>query len=320
MTQLIACSLERPPKTTATRGLRGTSAGAFSCSLIGHRPYPGSAEPPGYARAMHLGDAPDERWSADTLAVAAGRPARSPGAPVGPPVELSSTFVGAGKVPHRPAGYGRVDNATWSACEEAVGALEGAPEGTTLFASGMAAISAVLDLVPDGGVLVVPDAAYNTTLELAELLERRGRVRLRRVDLTDTAAVAGHPVRPRRRRRAVARVADEPAAAGVPTCAAAWPRPATRASSASVDNTFATPLVQRPLDLGADVVVHSATKYLSGHSDVLLGVDRDAATRSSPSGCVPPARARRDPRAVGGVAGPARPAHPGPARASGRRR
>ena len=225
---------------------------------------------------MHLGDTPDERWSPDTLAVAAGRPARAPGAPVGPPVELSSTFVGAGKVPTGQPVYGRVDNATWSACEEAIGALEGAPEGTTLFASGMAAISAVLDLVPDGGVLVVPDAAYNTTLELAELLERRGRVRLRRVDLTDTDAVLATVSGPE---RADVLWLESPTNPLLQVCDLVTCLAAARDAGVLgvVDNTFATPLVQRPLDLGADVVVHSVTKYLSGHSDVLLGatVTRD---------------------------------------------
>ncbi len=225
---------------------------------------------------MHLGDTPDQSWSPDTLAVAAGRPARSPGAPVGPPVELSSTFVGAGKVPTGQPVYGRVDNATWSACEEAIGALEGAPHGTTLFASGMAAISAVLDLVPDGGVLVVPDAAYNTMLELAELLERRGRVRLLRVDLTDTDAVLATLSGPE---RADVLWLESPTNPLLQVCDLGTCLAAARDAGVLgvVDNTFATPLVQRPLDLGADVVVHSVTKYLSGHSDVLLGatVTRD---------------------------------------------
>jgi len=213
---------------------------------------------------------PDDRWSPDTLAVAAGRPERVPGAAVGPPVELSSTFVGAGAVrPGQPM-YGRVDNATWTACEQALGALEGAPDGTTLFASGMAAIAAVVDLVPDGGLLVVPDAAYNTTLELAEVLERRGRLRLGRVDVSDTAAVL-----------ATLADADRPDVLWLesPTnpllqvsdLAACLPAARAAGTLTVVDNTFATPLVQRPLDLGADVVVHSVTKYLAGHSDVVLG-------------------------------------------------
>jgi cystathionine gamma-synthase len=222
-------------------------------------------------------DAPDPRWSPDTLAVAAGRPERVPGAAVGPPVELSSTFVGAGKVPTGQPMYGRVDNATWTACEEALGALEGAPGGTTLFASGMAAIAAVLDLVPDGGLLVVPDAAYNTTLELAEVLHGRGRLRVARVDVADTAAVLAtldgddrpdllwleSPTNPLLQVSDLATCLPAAHSAGVLTV---------------VDNTFATPLVQRPLDLGADLVVHSVTKYLAGHSDVVLGA---AATRDA---------------------------------------
>lgn len=228
-----------------------------------------------------MDDPVDEQdWAPDTLAVAAGRPAREPGGPVGPGIELSSTFIGSGTVPAGQPMYGRVDNATWTACEQAIGALEGAaqeaPAGTTLFASGMAAISAVLDLVPDGGVLVVPDAAYNTTLELAEVLQGRGRLRVRQVDVTDTAAVLatldGDD-------RADVLWLESPTNPLLQVCDLLACLGAARAAGVLgvVDNTFATPLVQRPLDLGADVVVHSVTKYLSGHSDVLLGatVTRD---------------------------------------------
>lgn len=203
----------------------------------------------------------------ETLVVVSGRPAREPGAAVSPPLQLSSTFVGAGTVPPGQPFYGRVDNATWAACEQALGVLEGALQGATLFASGMAAITAALDLVPDGGTLVAPDAAYNTTLELAEVLQARGRLRLVRVDVADTAAVveaaAGadvvwleSPTNPLLQVADLAACADAARAAGALTV---------------VDSTFATPLVQRPLDLGADLVVHSVTKYLSGHSDLLLG-------------------------------------------------
>lgn len=229
----------------------------------------------------------------ETLAVVTGRPPREPGAPVSPPLQLSSTFVGAGTVPPGQPFYGRVDNATWDACEQALGVLEGAPRGATLFASGMAAISAALDLVPDGGTLVAPDAAYNTTLELAEALQARGRLRLVRVDVADTAAATRaaadadvvwleSPTNP------LLQVAD------LAACAAA-----ARAAGALtvVDSTFATPLVQRPLELGADVVVHSVTKYLSGHSDLLLGA---TVTADSDLG----ARLRTHRRLHGAVPGP----------------
>lgn len=217
---------------------------------------------------------PARPWSDSTLAVVAGRPDPVPDAPVNPPVVLSSTYVGHGPVDEDSRVYGRMANPTWEAFETALGALEGAPDGATLFASGMAAVSAVVAQVPPGGVVVTPSAAYNTALSLLDELAAGGRLAVRRVDVADTAAVA----------RAVTGAAllwlESPTnpllqVADVAACSAAG-----RAAGAlvAVDNTFATPLVQRPLDLGADVVVHSVTKYLAGHSDVVLGaaVSRDA--------------------------------------------
>lgn len=207
-------------------------------------------------------------WSPATWAVCAGRPDVTPGAPVNPPLTLTSTYV-QGEVGGSTPVYGRYDNATWQACEQVLGRLEGAPEGGVLFGSGMAAIAAVLAQVPVGGLVLLPTSAYGTMLDLADALALQGRLRTRRVQVTDTAAVA-HALR------------TEPVAAlwlesptnplleiaDIPACAAL-----AHAGEAImvVDNTFATPLVQRPLDLGADVVVHSVTKYLAGHSDVVLG-------------------------------------------------
>ncbi len=198
--------------------------------------------------------------SPQTLVVSAGRPEKAPDAPVNVPVVLSSTFHAGG-----PIGYGRSSNPSWEAFEEVLGALEG---GRALsFASGMGAISAVLDLVPPGGVVVVPNHSYSGVAARLRDLEAAGRVTARLVPADDADAIAGaldgaallwleSPTNP------AMEVCDLPAAiaaakaAGVPTVC---------------DNTFAGPLVQRPLALGADVVVHSATKSLAGHSDVLMG-------------------------------------------------
>ena len=202
-----------------------------------------------------------EGLSPASLVVAAGRPRRIPGAPVNPPVELSATYA----APHAGTGYGRNGNATWTALEEAVGALE---HGDALvFASGMAAIAAAMAFVPAGGTVVAPRTAYNITTALLADYADEGHT-VRDVDIADAdAAVAAlegadllwleSPTNP------MLEVADLPA-----LVAAARARDVLTVC----DNTFATPLLQRPLDLGADVVVHSATKYLSGHSDVLLGV------------------------------------------------
>ena len=205
----------------------------------------------------------DSPWSLSTRAVTAGRPPQRPDAPLNPEVVLTSTYVAADEPGART--YGRFGNPTWEAFEEALAALEG---GSVLaFASGMAAVSAVVHLVPPGGRVVAPASAYNTTLTLLDDLAAQGRIRVTRTDVTDTAGVAGaaagaamlwleSPTNP------LLDVAD------VPACAEA-----ARSAGALtvVDNTFATPLLQRPLELGADVVVHSVTKYLSGHSDVVLG-------------------------------------------------
>jgi len=196
-----------------------------------------------------------------SLVVAAGRPRRIPGASVNPPVELSATYA----APQAGTGYGRNGNATWTALEEAVGALE---HGDALvFASGMAAIAAAMAFVPAGGTVVAPRTAYNITTALLADYADEGHT-VRHVDIADTDAVVTEldgadllwlesPTNP------TLEVADLPT-----LVAAARARDVLTVS----DNTFATPLLQRPLDLGADVVVHSATKYLSGHSDVLLGV------------------------------------------------
>ncbi len=207
-----------------------------------------------------------------TLAVSAGRPPRMPDGPLNPPLVLASTYHAGGDV-----GYGRYGNPTWEMLESAVGALEGGV--ATSFASGIAAVSAVLELVPQGGVVVAPPDAYYGSLAVLRRLESQGRLTVRTVDLTDVAAAAAAvdgadlvwaetPTNP------MLKVVDLAALAG--RCAAAG-------AVLAVDSTFATPVLQRPLELGADVVVHSATKYLSGHADVLLGVavahDADVAAR-----------------------------------------
>ncbi|MDI6910389.1 aminotransferase class I/II-fold pyridoxal phosphate-dependent enzyme [Nocardioides sp.] len=195
-----------------------------------------------------------------TIAVTSGRPAREPDRPLNEPITMTSTYVAGGEVE-----YGRHGNPTWAAFEETLGALEG---GRALsFSSGMAAVTTVLDLVGLDALVVAPAHAYNgTLLQLADL-ESRGRVRTKLVDITDTDAVIA---------------ASEDAAlvwlesptnpalelADLPTISAAAH---TAGAYVVVDNTFATPILQQPLTLGADLVVHSVTKYLAGHSDLLMG-------------------------------------------------
>ncbi len=230
------------------------------------------------------------RLSPATVAVAAGRPARAPGASVNEPVWLTSTYVADG-----PVDYGRTDNPTWQAFEATLGALEGGE--ALVFASGMGAISAACALVPDGSVVVVPQHAYSGTSALLQAAAAAGRVELRPVDVADAGAVAQaaegaalvwleSPTNP------MLEIAD------LQACTAA-----ARAAGALsvVDNTFATPLVQQPLSLGADVVVHSVTKFLAGHSDVVLGA---TVTGTDDRGRELGARLRAHRRLHGAIAGP----------------
>ena len=195
-----------------------------------------------------------------TLAVTSGRPEKAPDAPLNHPLTMASTYVAGGD-----REYGRYGNPTWQAFEEVLGQLEG---GRCLsFSSGLAAVATVFDLVGQGAKVVAPRHAYNGSIMQLADLESRGRLTAALVDITDTDAVVAacddaalvwleSPTNP------ALEIADIETIAAAAHDAGAY---------VVVDNTFATPLLQRPLDLGADLVVHSATKYLSGHSDVLLG-------------------------------------------------
>jgi len=178
-----------------------------------------------------------------------------------PPLVMASTYHAGGEV-----GYGRYGNPTWEMFESAFGALEGGV--ATSFASGLAAVAAALDLAPQGGVVVTGPDAYFGSLRMLRRMEQQGRLTVRLVDLTDAAATADAvqgadlvwaetPTNP------MLKVVDLEALGA---------RSAAAGALLVVDSTFATPILQRPLETGADVVVHSVTKYLSGHADVLLGV------------------------------------------------
>lgn len=195
-----------------------------------------------------------------TIAVTAGRPPHVPDQPLNTPITMAATYVAGGDVE-----YGRYGNPSWSAFEEALGALEG---GRCLsFSSGLAAIATLFDLVGNDATVVAPRHSYNgTTMQLADL-EARGRLRVQLVDVTDPGALEAacadaalvfleSPTNP------ALEVIDLRSAIEAAHAAGAY---------VVVDNTFATPLLQQPLELGADVVVHSVTKFLAGHSDLLMG-------------------------------------------------
>jgi cystathionine gamma-synthase len=196
----------------------------------------------------------------ETSAVTAGRPEVAPDASLNPPIVFSSTYHAGG-----PVGYGRYGNESWSALEAAISELEG---GETLsFSSGMAAISAVFSILPIGAPVVASNQGYSGTMGLLNQHHASGRLEVRFVDITNTdeviAAMKGaallwleSPTNP------CLDIADLPA-----LIAAAK----KQTIGVGVDNTFATPLVQQPLAMGADIVMHSVTKFLAGHSDVVLG-------------------------------------------------
>jgi cystathionine gamma-synthase len=194
-----------------------------------------------------------------TVAVSTGRP-QGIGQPLNHPIELASNYRGEA------GDYARTHGtATWHALEDAVGALEG---GTALaYSSGMAAASAALfALAPK--VLVLPSASYLGVRSLVTDLVDQARLEVRTVDVADTeqvlAAIPGADVvwieTPANPTLEVADVAS--------ICAAAT----AAGASVVVDSTFATPICAQPLADGATVVLHSATKFIGGHSDLLMGI------------------------------------------------
>jgi cystathionine gamma-synthase len=219
-----------------------------------------------------------ESLAPDTVVVAGGRPERTHDAPVNPPVVLSSTFVGQGEVYEGDRAYGRYANPSWDPFEDTLGQLEGSELPALVFASGLAAVSAALSLVPSGGIVVMPRHSYQGSLALTQDLADRGALTVRPVDIADTEAVKAalegadalwlesptNPMLEIAEIRILAAAAHDAGALAI------------------ADNTFSTPLGQRPLKSGVDVVVHSVTKYLAGHSDVVLGavVTSDPALRT----------------------------------------
>ncbi len=206
-------------------------------------------------------------WGFDTRAVHAGQePDPATGAVV-TPISLSTTFAQEGVGGHKGFEYSRSGNPTRAALEACVASLESARHGLA-FASGLAAEDNVLRLVPPGGRVVLGNDAYGGTFRLIARVWGPLGMQWTAADLTDVDALARdwpadttmvwletptNPLLTCIDIEAVASVAHEHGALVV------------------VDNTFATPYLQQPLPLGADIVVHSATKYLGGHSDVVGG-------------------------------------------------
>jgi cystathionine gamma-synthase len=212
----------------------------------------------------------------ETLAVHAGaEPDPHTGAVV-PAIEMSTTFKQDGVGGLR-AGYeyGRSGNPTRAALEEAIAALEDATHGLA-YASGLAATQNIGYLLDPGDRLLMSDDVYGGTWRLADKVWRRYGIETDTLDLRDLDAVAAAFSAERPPRMVWIETPSNPLLKVIDISALA--RLAAVAGAITVvDNTFATPYLQRPLTLGADLVLHSATKYLGGHSDVIGGL---IATRS----------------------------------------
>jgi cystathionine gamma-synthase len=201
------------------------------------------------------------KLSLQSWLVAAGRP-REPGSALNVPIVPASNFdLGGKRIYTRDTG-----SPGWEALEEIIGGLEGGE--AISYSSGMAAVAAVFDQLVVGARVVLPEDCYHGVSELARSGERKGQWQVQRLSVDDTAAwiaAAGDadllwlesPSNP------VLTVADLKA-----ICSA----PRKEGAILVVDNTFATSLNQRPLEIGADISMHSATKFIGGHSDLLAGL------------------------------------------------
>jgi len=203
-------------------------------------------------RSIHAGQAPDPSTGA-----------------IMPPIYATSTYVQASPGEHLGYEYSRSQNPTRMAFERCVADLESGSHGFA-FASGMAAIATVLELLDAGSHIVAMDDLYGGTGRLFDKVRQRSAGHeFSYVDLSDLAALEAAlrpetamiwvetPTNPMLKLVDLAAVIDTARQRGIKVV---------------VDNTFATPWAQRPLELGADVVIHSATKFLNGHSDIIGGV------------------------------------------------
>lgn len=195
-----------------------------------------------------------------TKAISIGRPNKKNDGPINTPVSLNSTFHANGEI-----GYARYGNDTCKDFEEVVASLE---NGKTLaFSSGMSAFQAIINSMPLGSIIVASDQGYAGVNATLNKMHIEGKIFFRPVDISNTAEVLNN--------------LDSATMLWIETPTNPMLKVANLESLivkakrnniiVGVDNTFATPLNQKPLDIGADISLNSATKYLAGHSDVLAG-------------------------------------------------
>lgn len=203
----------------------------------------------------------------DTLAIHAGQAPDPTTGAVMPPIHLSSTFAQDGPGKHRGFEYSRTGNPTRQMLEQCLTALEGGT-GAVAFASGSASSATLLETIRPGEHVISSDDVYGGTYRLMQRVVAPRGVQFSRVDMADLDTVRA-AITPTTRMlwvetptNPLLKLADIGALAQIAR---------EHQLLLVVDNTFATPVIQRPLELGADAVVHSTTKYLNGHSDVVGG-------------------------------------------------
>lgn len=211
----------------------------------------------------------EQQWGPGTRAIHAGQsPDPSTGA-VMPPIYATSTYAQSSPGVHQGFEYSRTHNPTRFAYERCVSGLEGGTRGFA-FASGLAATSTILESLDSGSHVVCMDDVYGGTFRLFERVRRRSAgLDFSFVDLTDPAAFEA-AIRPDTRMvwvetptNPMLKIVDLQAVSAIAK---------KHGLRMVVDNTFASPILQRPLEHGADIVMHSATKYLNGHSDMVGGM------------------------------------------------
>ena len=208
-------------------------------------------------------------WGLGTKAIHAGQSPDPTTGAVMPPIYATSTYAQSSPGVHQGFEYSRTHNPTRFAYERCVAGLEGGSRGFA-FASGLAASSTILELLDTGSHVICMDDVYGGTFRLFERVRRRtADLDFSFVDLTDAAALEA-AIRPDTRMiwvetptNPMLKIVDLQAVGAVAR---------KHGLLMVVDNTFASPILQRPLEYGADIVMHSATKYLNGHSDMVGGM------------------------------------------------
>jgi cystathionine beta-lyase/cystathionine gamma-synthase len=207
-------------------------------------------------------------YKLDTLAIHAGQAPDPVHGAVMTPIVLSSTFAQEGPGGHKGYDYSRAGNPTRTALEECVAALEGGKHGIA-YASGCAATTAILMTLRPGDHVIVGDDVYGGTFRIFDKVLKEFGIDATFLDLGDLAAVE-RARKPSTKMLWLETPSNPMLKLFDIEALTAWARGAGLRSI--VDNTFASPVLQTPLALGADAVVHSSTKYLNGHSDVVGGI------------------------------------------------